>query len=279
MAVLSARAYTVMPETLNGNKPESLPMAQTEGGPVKATQVSFEIVEVIREMDRPGVTELANRLNMPSSTVYDHLKTLENDEYIVKQGDGYRVGMRFLDLGGHARQDMRLFQIAESEIQQLANDTSEHANLMIEEHGMGVFLHTVKGEEAVQLDTHTGRRIHLHTSALGKSILAHLPAKRVDEILNERGLPTVTSKTVNSRDELDAELTEIREHGYAIDDEERVEGMRCVAAPVLGGDDHVYGAVSVSGPKVKLGDSRIHDILANKVLSTVNVLEVNLRYR
>ena len=254
-------------------------MAQTEGGPVKATRTSFEIVEAIREMDGPGVTELANRLDVPSSTVYDHLKTLERDEYIVKQGDGYRVGMRFLDLGGHARQDMRLFRIAESEIQQLARDTGEHANLMIEEHGMGVFLHTVKGEEAVQLDTHVGRRIHLHTSALGKSILAHLPPERVDEILNKRGLPTVTPKTIGSRDELDAQLAEIRERGYAIDDEERVEGMRCIAAPVLGSDDRVYGAVSVSGPKIKMGDDRIHDVLSDKVLSAVNVLEVNLKYQ
>ena len=254
-------------------------MAQTEGGPVKATRTSFEIVEAIRDMDGPGVTELANRLDVPSSTVYDHLKTLESDEYIVKRGDGYHVGMRFLDLGGHARQDMRLFRIAESEIQQLAVDTGEHANLMIEEHGMGVFLHTVKGEEAVQLDTHVGRRIHLHTSALGKSILAHLPSDRVDEILDERGLPTVTPKTLGSRAELDAQLDEIRERGYAIDDEERVEGMRCVAAPVLGGNDRVYGAVSVSGPKIKMGDERIHDVLSDKVLSTVNVLEVNLKYQ
>ena len=254
-------------------------MAQTEGGPVKATRTSFEIVETIREMDGPGVTELSNRLDLPSSTVYDHLKTLESDEYIVKRGNGYHVGMRFLDLGGHARQGMPLFRTAESEIQSLANETGEHANLMIEEHGMGVFLHTVKGEEAVQLDTHVGRRIHLHTSALGKSILAHLPDERVDEILDRRGLPRVTSKTIDSRDELDAQLAEIRERGYAIDDEERVEGMRCVAAPVLGGDDHVYGAVSVSGPKIKMGDDRVRNELSEKVLSTVNVLEVNLKYQ
>ena len=254
-------------------------MAQTESGPVKATRTSFEIVEAIRRMDRPGVTELANRLDLPSSTVYDHLKTLESDEYIVRRGDGYQVGMRFLDLGGHARQEMRLFRVAESEIQNLANETGEHANLMIEEHGMGVFLHTVKGEEAVQLDTHVGRRIHLHTSALGKSILAHLPSERVDQILDRRGLPTVTSKTIDSREELDAQLAEIRDRGYAIDDEERVEGMRCVAAPVLGGDDAVYGAVSVSGPRIKMDEDRIHDHLSDRVLSTVNVLEVNLKYQ
>lgn len=90
---------------------------------------------------------------------------------------------------------------------------------MIEEHGTGVFLHTIKGEEAVQLDTHVGRRIHLHTSALGKPILAHLPSERVDEILDERNLPVVTSKTIGSCDELTAQLVEIQERGYAINDE------------------------------------------------------------
>ncbi|WP_207592449.1 IclR family transcriptional regulator [Halomontanus rarus] len=246
--------------------------------PVKAAATSFRIIETLHELDGAGVAELADHLNMPKSTVHDHLRTLTEIEYLVQRDGEYHVGVRFLELGGYVRNELKLHRVAAPEIKKLAEDTGEHSNLVVEEHGMGIFLNKVKGKDAVQLDTHVGMRVHLHTTATGKAILAFLPEERIDEIIEHHGLPAVTKNTITDRETLKEELAEIRDRGYAIDDEERVEGMRCVAAPLRDSTGHPIGGLSVSGPMSRFNDDVFVEEIPNKVLSTANVIEVNMTY-
>lgn len=252
-------------------------MAKHDKAPVNATKKSFEIIEALKELDGAGVSELAGHLGTPKTTVYDHLQTLEELSYIVRDGDEYRVGVKFMDLAGYARQHMDIYQVGKPEVQTLAEQTGEHVNLMIEEHGRGIFLYKAEGENAVHLDTYSGHRVYLQTTALGKAILAHLPTERVVEIIDEHGLPRITEHTITDRKELFDELAEIRERGYATDREERVEGMRCAAAPIMKTGD-VIGAVSVSGPKSRMQGAQFEEDIPDKVLRTANVIEVNLTY-
>lgn len=245
--------------------------------PVKAVRVSFDVVEALRVLDGAGVSEIAQYLDIPKSTVHDHLCTLERLELIVNENGTYKTGVRFLELGGYSRQRMKIFEIAKPEIQKLAQQTGEHSNLMVEEHGRGVFLHKAEGPDAVQLDTYNGYRVPLQTTALGKAILAHYPEERVREILDRHGMPKVTEQTITDEGELFAELEEVREQGYARDFEERVVGMRCIAAPILG-DNGVLGAISVSGPRSRMQGSRFDEEIPQQILRTANVIEVNLTY-
>lgn len=252
-------------------------MAKSKKTPVNATKTSFEIIETLKELDGAGVSELAEHLGKPTTTVYDHLQTLEELSYIVKDGNDYRVGVKFMDLAGYARQQMDIYQVGKPEVQNLAEQTGEHVNLMIEEHGRGIFLYKAEGENAVHLDTYSGHRVYLQTTALGKAIMAHLPHDRVEDIIDEHGLPRITEHTITDRDDLFDELAEIRDRGYATDCEERVEGMRCVAAPIMKNGD-VIGAVSVSGPKSRMQGDQFTEEIPEKVLRTANVIEVNLTY-
>lgn len=251
----------------------------SENAPVDATQTTIRVIEAIKELNGAGVSEIADRLGLPTSTVHDHLRTLHENEFVVKRDGNYEVGARFLEIGGYARSNRDIYQIAEPEIQKLAAKTGEHANLMIEEFGQGVFLLKVKGEDAFELDTHVGKRVNLQTTAMGKTILANLPEERVDEIIEEHGLPEITPQTTTDRDELDAELAQVREQGYAVDDEERISGVRCVAAPVLGDEGEVIAAVSVTGPKSGMQGERFEQEIPDLVLRTANVVEVNLKYQ
>lgn len=253
-------------------------MSQQARCPVQAAATTFRIIETLHDLNGAGVAELAGELGMPKSTVHDHLQTLNEAEYLVNENGTYHVGARFLELGGFARSQMKLYQIASPEIKKLAEGTGEHANLMIEEHGMGIFLNKFKGDAAVNLDTHIGKRVHLHTTALGKSILSRRPESDVHEIIERHGLPSVTDRTITDEAELKAELEEIRERGYAIDDEERVIGMRCVAAPICDENDDPLGAISVSGPTNRFDDGVFEDEIPKSVLSTANVIEVNMTY-
>jgi DNA-binding IclR family transcriptional regulator len=245
------------------------------GTPIQATKTSFQVVDTLKSLGEAGVSELSAEMNLPVSTVHDHLKTLEEQHYVVQEDDRYRLGTKFLTLGGYARDRMQIYNVAEPEVEKLARDTGEHANLMIEEHGKGVFLYIATGSDALKLDTYEGMRTHIHATALGKSILAHLSDERYEWILDRHGLPEVTPHTFTSRSALEDELQRIRDRGYATDEGERIEGVRCVAAPVVSSDGTVLGAVSVSAPKSRLQDDVFGDELPSRVQRVANVIEVN----
>lgn len=253
-------------------------MSSQEAAPVKATQTSFTILEQMAGRDGVGVRELANELSMAKSTVHDHLRTLEELEYVVSDDNTYRIGLGLLDLGGNARQNMTVYQVAKPEIEDLAAETGEHANLMVEEHGRGVFLYKAEGEKALRLDTHIGMRIPLHTAALGKAIMAHQPREHVESILEKHGLKRITENTITDRQELYDELETIRQQGFAIDNGERVEGTRCLAAPILDSSGEAIAAVSVSGPKSRLHDDHLKTTIRNAVERTTNIIRVNINY-
>lgn len=253
-------------------------MTTDDSAQIRSVRTAFRTVERLNDFGEAGVTELARSLDLPKSTVHNHLRTLEDAEYVVKEGDAYRVGCRFLELGAKARDRRPLYRIARPEVERLAHETGELAGLVIEEHGRGVFLHRAKGEEAVHVDTYAGKRIHLHAAALGKAILAAMPPERVDEVVDRHGLPQLTERTISDPDALSEELAQIRERGVAFDDEERLRGLRSVAAAVRTEDGEPLGALSVAGPTSRLGGERYRTEIPELIRSAVNVVELNVTY-
>jgi len=253
-------------------------MSRKAKNPIKSLNKSFAILESLRNSKWQGITEISEKLDLNKGSVHHHLSTLEENGFVVKEGGQYRLGMRFLEFGIEARNRMTLYNVGKPEIDKLADKTSEIANLMIEENGLGVYLYISKGEQALSLDTKIGSIQYLHTSALGKTILANLPDQRVEEILTNHGLPEETPNTVTKREELFAELEEVRDRGIAFDGEERAEGIRCVAAPIKTNDDELLGAVSVSGPSSRMKEQRFKNEVPELVENTATVIQVNATY-
>lgn len=250
----------------------------TDRVPVKAAKTSFEIIQTLRELEGAGVSRLANELDKPTSTIHDHLRTLESEEYLVKSEGEYYVGTRFLGIGEQARERQKVYRIARPEVDELADEIGGHTNLMIEEHGRGIFLYKSRGPDAVQLDTHAGMRVPLQTTAMGKAILAFRPKEEVESIIDRHGLPQITEQTIADRGELFDELDTIADRGHAYDDEERVKGMRCVAAPITNEDGRAIAAISVSSPKSRLRGEEFREEVPDLLLNKANIIEVNLTY-
>jgi len=250
----------------------------TESVPVQSAKITLEIAQEVCELGGAGVSELSERLDKPTSTVYDHLRTLEQQGYLVKEGDEYMISTRFLELGDKARLQQKVYRTARPEVDDLADQTGQHANLMIEEHGYGVFLYRSRGADAVSLDTHAGKHVHLQTTALGKAILANRPREEVDSILDRHGLPQITEQTITDQSNLYEELEEVRSRGYAYDDEERIKGIRCVSAPILNRNGRSIAAISVSGPKRRISQDRFTKDLPEMVQGAANVIEVNITH-
>jgi len=244
--------------------------------PVQTTLTTLDVLERLKELDGARVTDLADDLDLPKSSVHNYLSTLNQRGYVVKDGTEYHVSLRFLDFGATARDNRKIYDIAQPNIRELADETGELANLMVEEHGEGVYIDREIGDDAVMVDKNVGHRVHLHNTALGKAILAHLPRDHVSQILDTHGMPALTEKTITDEATLFDELENVREEGIAYDDEERLEGLRCVAAPILDGDDDPVAAVSVSGPLARFSTERFREEVPETIKKAVNVIELNV---
>ncbi|MFC6767423.1 IclR family transcriptional regulator [Natrinema soli] len=253
-------------------------MGKRANNPVKSVVTTFDILQTLRRLDGAGVTELSNELELPKSSVYNYLSTLEQEEYVVKEDGTYYLGLRFLDFGRYVRQRDDLYETARPEMEAIADETGELVNLLVEEHGQGVYVCRVRGDQAVNVAASTGHRVALHNTGLGKAIFSHLPAERVDEILDEHGMSADTAHSITDRDELKAELETIRDRGVAFDREERIDGLCCVAVPILDRDDRPIGALSVAGPKSRMKGDRFETELPELLESAANVIELNLTY-
>lgn len=249
-----------------------------QGTTLQAVKRSFTVLNTLNELGGAGVTAVANELGLPKSTAHNHLNTLYDLGYVVRVNNEYHVATHVLALGEYARNQRKVYTFARPEVDELAEGTGESANLLIEEHGRGVYLYRANGENAVQVDTYAGKRTSLHCTALGKCILANLPERRVEEIIRSHGLPARTDNTITDPDELWEELEAVRERGYAFDDEERLSGIRCVAAPVVLSDGSVMGAISVAAPTSRMKDEWFRSELPEKVVSATNVVEINIEY-
>lgn len=253
-------------------------MTNEAKNPVKSVVTTFEILQTLRRLDGAGVTEVADRLDLPKSSVHNYLSTLKQEEYVTKEGSEYYVGLRFLDLGRYARQRNDLYETARPELKTLADETGELVNLLVEEHGRGVYVCRERGDQAVNVAASTGNRVSLHNTGLGKAILAYLPEERVDEIIDEHGMPAETEHTVTDPSELKADLEDVRNRGVAFDREERLSGLHCVAVPLLNQSDEPIGAISVSGPKSRMSGERFGSDIPARLERAANVIELNLTH-
>jgi len=245
---------------------------------VKSDETAIAITESLMDLEGAGVTELASHLGMAKSTIHDHLATLEYHGFVVKADGGYRLGLRFLDFGIHARDSLDIYGVAKSKVKELAEESKERAWCEVEENGMGVFICGAVGERTVRTDARIGLRMPLHCHAGGKAILASLPEDQVRSIIDRYGLPRRSEHTITDEETLMAHLETVRERGYAVNREESIPGIHAVSAPITDTAGTVLGAVSVTGAATRMPESRIAGEISEMVLAAANEIELNLAY-
>lgn len=240
---------------------------------IEADKKLLDIIEHLDRSDGARVTEIATELDLSKSAVHAHLATLKQRGYVVAEGDTYRLGILFLNLGSTARNRIPFYSSVRPRIERLADQTGERAQFVVEEHGLGFVVYRSWGEYAVQVEPQIGEPTHLHANASGKAILSALSEDEVIDIIDHWGLPERTENTITDREELLDELDEIREQGYAINRGESRHGFHALGAP-LQVDESVVGAITISGPQNRIEDRPDEDVL-NPLLGIINELELN----
>ncbi|MFA9418244.1 IclR family transcriptional regulator [Natrinema sp. HArc-T2] len=245
---------------------------------IKATETAFDIIKTIHEAGHIRLVELADTVGIANSTAFSHLTTLEELGYVVKEPDGYRLGLRLLDHGIQAKYHYReLLDASKPVLEQLVSETDEAVNLVVEEDNHAVYIGRLTGDRGVPTNSWVGKHKQIHTLSAGKAILAHMPENQVDEIISQTGLDGVTAETITTREELESEFEEIRERGVAFNNCESHESIRAVGAPIILNEE-VYGAVSVAGPAKRLTGEYFRSEIPDLLLGAVNEIELKLAY-
>lgn len=195
-------------------------------------------------------SEISRRIDIPKSSASYILRTLEHRGYLRRDEENgrYRIGLKVLGLGHGALAGLDLRRVAEPVLSDLVARTALTAHLAILENRRAVYVARAENPGFIRINTWVGRDLPVHSTSVGKVLIAYLPSERLDETLERDGLAAKTPKTITSRERLLDELANIRQRGYAVDDEENNLGVRCVAAPVFGRGDQIQAALGASGP-------------------------------
>ncbi|WP_181692310.1 IclR family transcriptional regulator [Natronomonas sp. LN261] len=249
---------------------------------LKSLRRANHIIERLVEMEAASVSELAEEFDMPLSTMYEYVNTLENINYITKRSDGrYRVSSSFLEIGNQVLRNHNVYDVAEPEIRRLAEQTGEFAGLMIEEDRAGVLVSMKKGEKVKRLQvnrTYPGVKSRLNTTAYGKAILAQFSDEEIREVTDRYGLHPRTENTITEVDPLLEEIDRIREQGYALDDEECFNGMRGVGVSITSKGDDLLAGIAVYGPPNRFRDGPFLEEYPETVQEYADVIQGNLEY-
>jgi IclR family transcriptional regulator, KDG regulon repressor len=209
-----------------------------------------------------GVTELAERLGLHKSTVHRFMVNLDAAGMVERnpRTGRYRLGMRIFELGGLVKQRMNLWDEALPFLESLVRDTGETGHLAVLDGGEAIYIERVEARRALRVPSAIGRGYPAHATNLGKVLLADLEPERLAEIIEERGLPAYTPHTIVDPRTLERELVRIRERGYAVDNEEYDEGLRCIGAPVRDHSGRVVAALGIGGPVTRITPARVEEL-------------------
>ncbi|ELY64997.1 IclR family transcriptional regulator [Natrinema versiforme] len=241
---------------------------------VSTTRKTFALLEALKAEEGVTIADLTERTDLPKSTVYRHLQTLTDLGYVIERDGNYYVGFRFVELGEQARSRNVGYTAAKRAVFELGQETDERAVFIVEEDNEAVYVHRYGSLSNTML----GQRRPLHSMASGKLILAEWDDEAVREYIDEVGLERITSNTITDSDALFSELESIRERGYAVNNQEHMDGLRGVAVPVYTPDDEFLGSLAVFGPTSRFTDEYVHDDLPTRLRDKAGEIRVTLAY-
>ncbi|HLJ90211.1 MAG TPA: IclR family transcriptional regulator [Candidatus Angelobacter sp.] len=248
---------------------------------VQVLDRALAILDVL-SADGPDLSlgEISEKLGLHKSTAHRLIMVLERHKLIERNSVNgrYRLGLKLFELGTRAVSRLDLRERARPVLERLVLETSETVHLCILDDTEVVYLDKVEPTRSVRMASSVGRRNPAHCTAVGKAMLAYLPEAQVEAIVRKLGFKAMTANTITNFHDLKVELAAIRERGYAVDNEEIEEGVRCVSCVVRDFSGGPVAAVSVSGPSFRLTMEKTKT-LSRPVMTAANTLSMELGFK
>ncbi len=245
-----------------------------ETGHVQAVGRALALLELIAQIpDGIALTALAEGLGLPPSTTHRLLKTLEQMRFVQHDEERslWLIGAKAFSVGIAFLQARDFVSVARPFMRRLMEESGESVNLAILDNDAAVLLSQVECRQVMRALERPGGRAPLHSSGLGKALLAALSESGLAALLDRIELTAFTENTIDSADRLKRELVSVRWRGYAVDDEEFVPGLRCIAAVIHGEFGEALASISLSGPSARITDNRIDELGALVVRTAAEI--------
>lgn len=239
------------------------PTEKPERYTIQSVDKALDLIEILAEQGSLNLLELAERLDQPKSSTYRIVLTLQNRGFIDRDDeDGkYCLGYKQLMITRALLERSTLRGAALPEMKKLSERYGDTVNLGILNEGSVVYVEILESSYMLRMTDTVGSRSPFHATAIGKAITSFMPETDVRQLAEVYGLQDFTPNTITSYPLLGQELAKIRQEGYAFDDQEIVEGARCIAAPIFSSRG-VEGALSLSGAMHRFSDAAVPDIAA-----------------
>lgn len=211
---------------------------------------ALRVLEAVAASSHPiSVSEVAEQIDVDKSTAYRMLITLINAGYVTRDeiSKRYSLSYKVVSLSRNLLAENEVSRLIRQTLSQISAATKETLHFSVLDGDEAVLVQRVKGTQLVTVDFQIGDRVPLHCTSIGKALLAFQDVRYIEQII-AAGLPKMASNTIIEPSELRKELQRIRSEGYAIDDREFSDNMRCIAVPVFEGGGRVNGGISISGP-------------------------------
>jgi IclR family transcriptional regulator, acetate operon repressor len=232
-----------------------------QAGSIQALDRGLALLTIIAQSDGLSLTGIAQRAGIAPSTAHRILTTLKAAGFVMCDARGnHLIGVKAFKVGTAFLRNRRIVDVGRRTLRELMKASGETASMGIENDGYVVFVAQVESHRSIRAFHRPGSHGALHASSLGKAIMSTLPEKAVSEILQHVGMKKFTERTIVDPQALLADLAAAAKRGWAIDDGERADGMRCVGAPVFNEHGEAVGAISVSGPTVRITDERLGEL-------------------
>jgi IclR family KDG regulon transcriptional repressor len=217
----------------------------------------FGILNALAEERDIGITELSQRVMMSKSTVYRFLQTMKTLGYVSQEDETekYSLTLRLFELGAKALQNIDLIRIADVAMRELSRVTKETIHLgALDEDGI-VYIHKIDSMYNLRMYSRVGRRNPLHSTAIGKVLLAWGESSEVERLLQTITFTRSTANTLHDAQQLSEQLQVVHQQGYGEDNEEQEQGVRCIAVPVFDRFGVVVAGLSISFPAIRFADA------------------------
>jgi DNA-binding IclR family transcriptional regulator len=228
---------------------------------------TIQILDSLVASPDQGVSDLARNLGMPKSSVFGILETLASADVLERNtvNGKFHLGAKLIEWGNRAQVDLDICRIARPFLQGLNVRFDETVHLTVLDRDEVLYLDCVESRRRLRTYSVIGVRAPLYCTSVGKAILAYQDDDEIRRIAREKGMPAFTVHTITDVDALLAEAGRIRREGYAVDDMEHEDHLRCVGAPIWNADGKVAASLSLSGPAERNTQDRIREMAPSVV--------------
>lgn len=239
-----------------------------ESSKIQSVARALSIIDILATKgEGMSLAQLSEKMDLPKSTVYGLLATLRDYNYVSQDNESgrYLLGTRLFELGNQVARSWDVRDLALPVMKQLNRQFGETVHLGAEDNGEMLYLEKIEADSLIAITSGVGLRLPMHCSGLGKVLLAQKSPAELKRFISSKGLPALTKRTIVTQASLEKELEKIREQGYAIDDGEIMDGLRCVGAPIKDATGKVRYAISVSGQIRDMYGKRLEKIIVETV--------------